>query len=124
MLDYGLTSLTFSLAGWASHGGVTFIKAFRRVRLLPNIFSALAVPPLVAAIATDYNSYAQTASVSLGLFLALYVFIFRMPRAKGRPEVGKRLPQFTVHTELGTELTPDTFVGRGPVLFIFYRGFW
>ena len=70
--------------------------------------------------------------VILGLFVfAVFVAARWLPASKGAPQVGQRVPDFTLTDTTGkpvslTELRTSPIDGNAPkgVLLVFYRGYW
>lgn len=64
-------------------------------------------------------------SVSAFLVYAFtFFFVLRLPAGARRPAAGSALANFEVITESGTALSIADYKGRGPLLLIFFRGFW
>lgn len=95
---------------WAMQGGALLLAAY-----------ALLTRPL------QFDLYQILALVALGL-VAGFVFVFattlRIPQAVGRPEEGKTLPHLSLISESGGSISPDDYSGKGPLLLVFFRGFW
>jgi hypothetical protein len=68
----------------------------------------------------------------VGLFLfSFFVFARWLPPSKGAPQVGQKVPEFTLPDSTGrqvslNELLTTPIDGKAPkgVLLIFYRGYW
>jgi len=96
------------------------------------LWAMLLVSMLVAAVAVALKktapgideSLAHGTFISFILFLFFYFTMMRTPRVTGRPQVGTRLPHFQLPSETGLQNMPDAYMGKGPVLLVFFRGFW
>ena len=58
------------------------------------------------------------------LFVVAFFGLFRLPDAEGTPAVGTLPPDFTLADQDGTQVSLSSFRSRGPVLLVFYRGYW
>ena len=123
-------ALAVSLLGWASYIPVAKTVSLRRTLWPTRAMEYLAV--LLACLtfalppedkATNLLLVSLTC-LSFAAFTLVYYTALRLPIAKGRPEVGKLLPAFELTGEDGKPLGADKFTGKGPVLFVFFRGFW
>ena len=122
--------LAFSLLGWLSYLIVAKIPAMRR-NMWPMwvIFDTSVVMALIALFqygtqAGPISAAATATCASFALFVLVYVLVLRVPPAKGRPQAGELLPAFVIKGEDGSLISADDYVGKGPVLLVFFRGFW
>jgi hypothetical protein len=61
----------------------------------------------------------------LSLFFVGALFgLLRLPAAPDAPPARAAAPDFTLPDQDGNPVTLSSFRGRGPVLLVFYRGFW
>ncbi len=61
--------------------------------------------------------------VAVGFLLSLFV-LMRLPAPQKSFAVGDELPDFTLPNQDERDVTLSDYRGRGPVLLVFYRGFW
>ncbi len=96
----GLAAFVLMIPG-AVLGLLAFLRGGRwRVRL-PGLFSVL----------------------MLVLFAGSFFWLLRLPSAGAFAEL-ERAPDFTLRDHLGNEFTLSKELADGPVLLVFYRGFW
>jgi tellurite resistance protein TehA-like permease len=130
MTNLALMGLLLSLLGWASYIPVSKTPALRH-NMWP-MWAMLFISVVLAAVAvagcqplTSVVGGLAGATLALFfLFVAAYFAALRVPRSAGRPEIGKLLPSFSVVAENGQNISPDHYVGKGPLLLVFFRGFW
>jgi hypothetical protein len=123
-------ALVISFLGWVSYLPVAKSPRLRRT-LWPTRamqYVAIAVACLAFAVPTDDPPMnlllVSLTCLSFSLFLLAYHFALKLPVATGRPEVGKLLPAFELTDEDGKTFTSDQFTNKGPLLLVFFRGFW
>lgn len=127
---WGIGSFGLSIFAWGSYVWVNKIPSLRRT--MWPLWAMFAVSMLVAAVALALkktapgidDSLARGTFISFVLFLFFYFTMMRTPRVTGRPQVGSKLPHFQLPSESGAPVSPDDYIGKGPVLLIFFRGFW
>ena len=61
---------------------------------------------------------------SFGLFLLVFFLMLLIPKSAGRPQVDQPLPEFDVLFADGKRYAPLAMAHGGPVLLVFFRGFW
>lgn len=126
----GIAAFAVTLLGWISYPIINKIPGVRRTMWPLWMFFLLGFAVAAAALLLGRTfsgldrALAQAAIGNLPLFLFFYFFMMRTPRAKGRPEIGQRLPHFELPSDEGKVISPDDFNGKGPVLLVFFRGFW
>ncbi|UCG34546.1 MAG: redoxin domain-containing protein [Phycisphaerales bacterium] len=57
-------------------------------------------------------------------FIGALFGLLRLPAAPQAPPARAAAPDFTLPDQNGNPVTLSSFRGRGPVLLVFYRGFW
>lgn len=123
-------ALMTSLIGWASYVPVVKFPKLRRTLWPTRALEYFALLLACAALAIPVDDpqtnvlLVSLTCVSFAIFTLLYYVSLRLPVSTGRPEAGKLLPTFEVTGENGKPFTSDQFLGKGPLLFIFFRGFW
>jgi hypothetical protein len=129
--NLALAGFVLSILGWASYVPVAKSPALRR-NMWPTwlILTVATLLALAAVIAEPPPKEFKTAGVAAVTFVFYIFFIIayftalRIPQSTGRPEAGKMLPSISVLAETGQNISPDDFAGKGPVLLVFFRGFW
>jgi len=71
-----------------------------------------------------FGAFLASASVVLTGALAYYIYGARLPAPGSAPVVGATAPTFVLPDSNGRRISLEAFRGRGPVLLVFYRGFW
>lgn len=73
-----------------------------------------------------WPTWVAASSVAMtGFFTFAFVVMFRLPSSPATgTEVGDPAPDFAVANQEGQPISLFDFRGRGPVLLVFYRGFW
>jgi len=123
-------SLIISFLGWFSYVPVAKIPKFRRTLWPTRLLFYLSLIPAVAAaiLPTDdapRNLLLVSATcISFALFTLSFYTALKLPVAACRPETGKLLPDFEVIGEDGKPFSPNKFASRGPLLLVFFLGFW
>ena len=125
-----IASFVVSFIGWVSYVPVVKSPKYRRtlwptrVLLYGSLLMACAAFALPSG-SPRLNMWLFSATcASFSLFTLMYYIMIKLPVHPDRPHVGKTIPEFEVTGEDGKALSSDQFVGKGPVLFIFFRGFW
>lgn len=122
--------MVVSVLGWVSYVPVAKNTKYRRTlwptRVLLYGSLALAILAYVVPNADPRMNvmFVSATCISFALFTLVFYLMLRLPVARGRPEVGKAIPAFEVLGEDGKPISSDTFIGKGPTLFVFFRGFW
>jgi hypothetical protein len=130
MPPLGTLSFVLTMIGWASYVPVAKSPALRRTMWPTWLIQIAALGVAVFALVRDSANVtvplmlAVVAIGSFAIFVIVYFMILRIPRAAGRPEIGKTLRHIEVLGEDGKPVSPDDWVNKGPVLMIFFRGFW
>ena len=125
-----IASFVVSFIGWASYVPVVKRPKLRRTlwptRVLLYLSLLMAGVAFFLPVRDPYlNSIFVSASlISFAIFTLLYYLMIKLPICVGRPEVSKAMPEFEVTGEDGKPFSSDNFLGKGPLLFIFFRGFW
>jgi hypothetical protein len=130
MTNLALAAFILSILGWASYVPVAKSPALRRNMWPTWLILTISMLMALAAVIIEEPKVFRTAGVAAVTF-AFYIFFviayfaaLRVPQSVGRPEAGKALPSISVLAETGQRISPDDFAGKGPVLLIFFRGFW
>ncbi len=55
---------------------------------------------------------------------AMFTFLGKLPHDSGAPQAGQPAPTLTLTDHQGTEVDLAREFAAGPVLLVFYRGFW
>ena len=130
MTPLSVSSLVLAILGWVTYVPVAKTPGLRKT-LWPT--RALFVLALVLVGISAINAgpadpkldaVGIATCVLCGLFAVAFVVMLRVPKAPGRPEAGKPLPFFQVTSEEGKQVSPDGYARKGPVLLVFFRGFW
>jgi peroxiredoxin len=126
---WAIASVLVTFLAWISYVPVLKSPRLRRtmwpVWALLFLAQALAVATFfVRPIKLLNAATAMTVFALFAMTLIVYVVALRVPRAEGRPRPGERLPEFLVTTAGGKRVAPRELAGGGPVLIIFFRGFW
>ena len=124
-----LISLIISVLAVVSYVPVAKVPRLRR-NMWPTwmlFFASIAIAsiPLVHGKDAPHLDAFQVSTYALFvLYVISYFLILRVPRQTGRPQVGSTVPHFTLIDENGAKISADDFVGKGPLLLVFFRGFW
>ncbi|MCG3130107.1 MAG: hypothetical protein FLDDKLPJ_00855 [Phycisphaerae bacterium] len=77
---------------------------------------------------TDRRRRVKAAAIGTGGFLLLgtgmFFFATKLPQPAGAPEVGARVPGFTLPDQTGQPVSLASLYQRGATLLVFYRGHW
>jgi hypothetical protein len=126
----GIGAFVLSLLAWASYFWINKVPSLRRTMWPLWALFLIACAVAGAALATKKVAPGLDESLALGTlanfacFLIVYFAMMRTPRAAGRPKVGETLPRFALADESGRMVSPDDYAGKGPLLLVFFRGFW
>ena len=66
---------------------------------------------------------ALSAVVGLGFLVSIFV-LMRLPKPSTEMAIGQLPPDFTLRNQDGRPVSLGDYRSRGPVLLVFYRGFW
>ena len=121
-----------SLLAWASYWPVSKVPALRRSMWPTWALFVLSLPPALGAVALEISGGVSSAAmfavlatlVSFGLFVLVFLLMLLIPRSAGRPQVDHPLPEFDVLFADGKRYAPTAMAQGGPVLIVFFRGFW
>ena len=131
MRIWALASLLLAVLGWASYLPLAKNPAYRAT--LWPMWTALAVAAFLGIIALrkpEQANWFNRSLAILGLLISLlaipaYLFMLKTPAAEGRPQVGQPLPAIRVKSEYQNDvLSSQSMVSNGPLLLVFFRGFW
>lgn len=128
----GYAALAISLAGWISYVPVSKVHSLRRT--MWPVWAILLLGALLgigsisfAFLSRNYGFGllgAMGALASLGLFVIVYLVMLLVPGKAGRPEINQALPRVGVVCPDGQRRVIREIVPQGPVLIVFFRGFW
>ncbi|HYG78561.1 MAG TPA: hypothetical protein VEK08_26415 [Planctomycetota bacterium] len=122
-------ALALAIIAWASYVPVAKSPALRRTMWPTLALMALAAAITLVIIASRQspgraNAYDySTLGVTL-LFLIVYVFVMRVPKSEKRLQPGARMPLIELPAENGAAFSTAAYQGKGPLLLVFFRGFW
>jgi len=130
MNSKALIALVLALAGWASY--IPLAKhATLRTTLWPMfLLLGVALCLGLSALFRDGKPTWPTRIVAglavlfAVLVLPAYFLMLRVPQTLGRPQAGQPLPEVNVVNERGERISSAGFAGAGPLLLVFFRGFW
>lgn len=130
MRGTAIFALLLSIGGWASYLPLVKNPSYRGT-MWPMIL-LIALSLLLAVYAFSKASapvmatriIAGLAAVSSLAFIPVYVALLRVPATAGRPQAGQKMPGVTVVNEYGDKVFTGSFTNNGPLLLVFYRGFW
>ena len=117
-----------------SLGAIAGYYAFLRVPAVRNhpalYLVAFAIAAVIAGLAT-WHAARWPNFVALGLSMVLLIlggyFNFVLARVPATPtvlRVGEPAPDFTLPDATGAVVSLASFRERGPVVLVFYRGYW
>lgn len=123
-------SLLLALGGWASYMPLVSMTGYRAT--MWPMFALLAAALVLALYAFKHATAPALiarliSGVAAVLCLAMapvFFLMLRVPQPAGRPIVGSPAPGVNVTNEFGDKLFTGSFTGDGPLLLVFYRGFW
>jgi tellurite resistance protein TehA-like permease len=132
MPPLGAIALVVSLIAWASYVPVAKTPALRSTMWPTWLLQIVALGLGITALVQMANGAVDLAPMIMAAiaianfvgFIFIFMTVLKIPTAPGRPEVGKRIQHVTLTSETGAQISPDDFQGKGPVLLIFFRGFW
>ena len=121
-----------SFVAWASYWPVSKVPSLRKSMWPTWALFALSLPPALGAVALEISGGVSSAAmfavlatlVSFGFFVLVFLLMLLIPRSAGRPQVDRALPEFDVLCADGLSRSPLALVPGGPVLIVFFRGFW
>jgi len=93
------------------------------------LMMALATLASLIRVERDYaarrlDPYSLSALAASALFFAVYFLALRVPVSGKRLAPGARMPPIELPDERGGTFSTRAFEGRGPLLLVFFRGFW
>jgi hypothetical protein len=127
---FSLSAVIISLLAGLSYLPVIKVPKFRRTMWPTRLLFYLSLIPAALSMifpTDDPQRNLLLVSLTCILFALFNIFFYtalKLPVAPGRPEIGKLLPDFEVTGEDGKTYTPGSLTGKGPVLLVFFRGFW
>ena len=123
-------ALLVSFLAWVSYVPVARSVRLRRTLWPTRAMQYLAIALACLAFAVPMGDAPMNlllvglTCLSFATFVLAYHLTLKLPVASGRPEAGKLLPAFELTGEDGKPFSSEQFVGKGPVLYLFFRGFW
>lgn len=123
-----LVGLLLTLAGGISYFLLMSVP-WIRTHAIPNIALAIVgialctfalkqrrTKLIIAASAVSYL-------VAIGFLLSIFV-LMRLPAPQTTFAAGQSPPEFTLPNQDGQSISLASYRNKGPVLLVFYRGFW
>ena len=113
-----------------------FTRLIVALPVLGAVFLLLGVIPAFRRPQVYRGKLWGSTLTALSLFLCaasvmLFVFTRQLPRSAGAPQVGRRLPEFTLPDSTGQQVSLSGLLAGAPgspppigVLLVFYRGYW
>ncbi|GMV80228.1 MAG: hypothetical protein AMXMBFR7_14120 [Planctomycetota bacterium] len=130
MTVYAMAGAALGFLGWAAYLPVLRVPAWRKsmwpVWSLTLLGAALGGGAWLAASERSAALH-LAAAAALGecaLWALLFFTSMRVPARSGRPAAGQPFPPLAVLSEHGETLHTEAWRGRGPLLLVFFRGFW
>ena len=129
MNTLSIISFFLCILAWASYLPVAKIPSLRRTMWPTWVLLAVSVAMAAFALGAGKkpvrdNMFSISTFMLAASFAVAYLIALRVPKSQGRPEIGNPISPFQVVGEDGNIISRDTFAGRGPVLLVFFRGFW
>lgn len=130
MLSIAAWSLIISFVAWLSYVPVAKSPKLRRTLWPTRLLFYLSLIPAIIAMAMQLGDpqsnllFVSATFISFALFTLSFYTALKLPVAAGRPEIGKLLPEFEVIGEDGRPFNPNQACSKGPLLLVFFRGFW
>jgi hypothetical protein len=119
-----VASLAAAVIAWISYMPVAKIPGVRRTMWPTWAIFVISMWLALAAFATKPDAYAIAGLALFGLFIVSFFLFLKLPGGAGRPQAGQTIPHFEVKAENGQTLSADDYTGKGPLLLVFFRGFW
>ncbi|HYF52125.1 MAG TPA: hypothetical protein VEJ63_22130 [Planctomycetota bacterium] len=130
MPPLGVLAFVVTFVAWASYIPVAKSPKLRHSMWPTWVLQAIALALAAFALLAQPRVVALpmilgiVALASVALFVLVYATALRIPQSQGRPEEGKSLPHLSLVSETGAAISPDDYSGKGPLLMVFFRGFW
>jgi len=130
MPPLGVLSFVLTFVAWASYIPVAKSPKLRHSMWPTWLLQTLALGLAAAALLREPMTFnaphvmAIVTLASVAAFVLVFATALRIPQSIGRPEQGKALPHLSLVSESGKSISPDDFSGKGPLLLVFFRGFW
>ncbi|MCW8131096.1 MAG: hypothetical protein KIS92_12175 [Planctomycetota bacterium] len=130
MRGTAILSLLLAIGGWASYVPLSKSPSYRATMWPMFLAVGLALVLAVYAFSKATKPVLATrivaglaAVVSL-LLVPAYFTMLRVPAETGRPLAGQKMPGVNLVNEYGDKLFTGSFTNNGPLLLVFFRGFW
>jgi hypothetical protein len=123
-------AFVFSLLAWASYIPVSKSPRLRRTMWPTVVLIVLALLGDIAIVLSRASGSDRITALDIvtwitaALFVPVYFFALRVPRSGRRPQAGGTLPVVSFIAEDGQAISSAQFIQRGPLLLVFFRGFW
>ena len=130
MNPLSFAAFIFSMLAWASYIPVSKSPRLRRTMWPTVLLIALALLGDIAIVLlrapdTDRVTALDIVTwITAALFVPVYFLALRVPRSGQRPQSGAALPSVSFIAEDGKTIATSELVQRGPLLLVFFRGFW
>ncbi len=123
-----LVGMLITVAGGASYYLLLDVPWIRS-RAIPNIAAVLLGLGLCGYALVQRRSKGVIAASAVGgligvVFLLSYFVLMKLPAPTTTLSPAATAPDFTLPNHRGQQVTLSSWRGRGPVLLVFYRGFW
>lgn len=124
-----LAILIFTLLAWASYVPVSKSPRLRRTMWPTILMLGLALIAELGLIFSRPGPEHITGLdigtlILIGIFVPVYFLALRMPASVLRLQPGQPLPAVSFHTGDGRSISSAEWTRHGPLLLVFYRGFW
>lgn len=119
-------SLLLAVGGSASYFYMLTIPAVRTTAWPTFAMLALAIALSAAALAQRRRWWTIVSAVGSIVIAAQFVYMFsiefRLPEAQAGPTVADKAPDFVLPDHQDKKFSLASYLGKGPVLLVFYRG--
>lgn len=119
--------MVLCLAGGLSYFFLLNYPSLRTTPVVHIAVMACGVASGVTAAVIAGRRWATCLAIAEGLLTGLFVLLlyvgFALPRSEPLAD-GRLGPDFTLPDQAGRSVSLADYRGRGPMLLVFYRGFW
>ncbi len=128
----GLSIAVFAgaIVAWASYLPVSKSPRLRRTMWPTLVLMAIVLLALIARAVlrgpgeVRFSALEWVSLATTLLIVPVYFMAFRVPRSGVRPQTGQEFPAVSFTALDGGALSSSELTRRGPMLFVFFRGFW
>ena len=120
----------FAMLAWASYIPVSKSPRLRHTMWPTLALLAIALITELAVIVMRRPGEERVSALDAAnlivilLFAPIYFFALRVPNSSGRPKPGSQLPPVVFLDDSAKPLPAIEMAQRGPLLLVFFRGFW